>query len=397
MVPAMATLDLPSIRRTSGPDRVVAGVASGIARSLGVDVVLVRVAFALLVFAGGVGVVAYLVLALVVPEGDTIRTPVRADGRALEQAIGVGMLTLGFMLLLRRAGVLLPDQVVWPASVVVVGVAIAWSRLDGRGGDLLDGGRGLVLRLVAGSVLLAGGIGVFVALNERVVVATQVVAAVIVTTAGVGLLAGPWIVRLGRQLTDERAERIRADERAEMAAHLHDSVLQTLAMIQRRANSPAETVALARRQERELREWLNGTRRPDGGTLAAAVRQMGDDVEADHLVPVEIVVVGDAPLTDDLAALVGAIREATVNVAKHSGADVASVYVEVEDDEVTAYVRDRGRGFDPTDLPDGRHGLVESVIGRMERHHGRAELWSEPGEGTEITLTMPRRSEERVS
>jgi signal transduction histidine kinase len=247
-----------------------------------------------------------------------------------------------------------------------------------------------VLRLVAGALLLAVGIGVFVALNERVVVATQVAVAVLVTTAGVGLLAGPWIVRLGRQLTDERTERIRADERAEVAAHLHDSVLQTLAMIQRRASSPAETVALARRQERELRDWLHGGGRPpEATTFAAAIQSLADEVEADHPVAVEVVVVGDAPLTDDLRATVAAAREAAMNAARHSGTDVVSVYAEVEDDVVTTFVRDRGAGFDPAAVPEDRHGLSESIIGRMERHGGRADVQSSPGDGTEITLTTP--------
>lgn len=386
----MPSLSLHAIRRPSGPDRMVAGVAAGLAGALGIDVVLLRVAFVLLTFAGGSGVVLYAVLALVIHEGDGAVAP-RASGRTLEQAVGVGLITVGLMLLLRRVGLLLPDQVVWPAAVMVVGVAIAWTRLDGRTPDLLDGGRGLVLRLVAGAVLLAGGIGIFVALNERLVVATQVVVAVAVSTTGLGLLAGPWIVRLVRQLSAERAERIRADERAEVAAHLHDSVLQTLAMIQRRATSPTETVALARRQERELRDWLHGGgRAAETTTFAAAVQALADEIEADHPIAVEVVVVGDAPLTAGLRAAVAAAREATVNSARHSGATVVSVYAEVEDDVVTTFVRDRGAGFDADRLPDDRRGVTESIVGRMERHGGSAEIHSRTGEGTEITLSMPR-------
>ncbi len=387
----MADPFLPSFRRPARADRVITGVAAGIARGLGIDVAFVRVAFVLLSFAGGVGIVLYVMLTLVIPEGDVSARPPRADGRTVEQAAGVGLITVGLMLLLRRVGLLLPDQVVWPAAVMVVGVAIAWTRLDGRPTDLLDGGRGLVLRLVTGALLLAIGIGVFAALNERLVVATQVVIAVTVTAVGIVMLAGPWIVRLGRQLADERSERIRADERAEVAAHLHDSVLQTLAMIQRRASSPAETVALARRQERELRDWLHGSgRAPDASTFGAALQGLADDVEADHLVAVEVVVVGDAVLTDELRATVAAAREAAVNAARHSGADVVSVYAEVEDDVVTTFVRDRGSGFDPDRLPEDRRGVSESIVGRMDRHGGRADVQSWSGEGTEITLTMPR-------
>ncbi len=386
----MASRSIPAIRRPTGDGRMISGVAAGIARGLGVDVVLVRVAFVLLSFAGGVGIVLYAALTLVVPQGEQAPAARRSGGRTVEQAVGVGLITVGLMLLLRRVGLLLPDEVVWPAAVMVVGVAIAWTRLDGRTTDLLDGGRGLVIRLVAGALLLAVGIGVFVALNERLVVATQVVIAVTVTTAGVGLLAGPWIVRLGRQLTDERAQRIRADERAEVAAHLHDSVLQTLAMIQRRASSPAETVALARRQERELRDWLHGGgRAPRATTFAGAVQALADEVEADHLVAIEVVVVGDTPLTEDLRAAVAAAREATVNAARHSGSEVVSVYAEVDDDDVTTFVRDRGVGFDPDSLSADRRGVSESIVGRMDRHGGRADIQSAPGEGTEITLTMP--------
>lgn len=390
MTVPMAALSLPTVRRpTDG--RLVAGVATGIARAVGVDPVVVRLAFVLLAFAGGTGVILYLVLAVVVPEGDAPRVTSLAGGRTVEQAAGVGFVTLGLLLLLRRAGLLLPDQVVWPAVVIVVGAAIAWTRLDGRSVDLLDSGRGVVLRLVTGALLLATGIGVFVALNERVVVATQVVAAVLVTASGLALLCGPWIVRLGRQLTTERAERIRADERAELAAHLHDSVLQTLALIQRRAGSPAETIALARRQERELREWLIEGRQPTGGlTFASALRAIADDVEADHPVAVEVVVVGDVPLDDGGAALVAAAREATVNAARHSGSDAVAVYAEVDDVSLVAFVRDRGTGFDPATVPEGRRGLAESVVGRMERHGGVAEVKSSPGDGTEIVLTVPR-------
>ena len=382
---------LPARLRRTTDDRWVAGVAGGAARAAGVDPLLVRIAFVVLTFASGLGILLYVAAALLVPAGDVPAGEIRADRRALEQAAGVGMITLGLLLLLRRTGLFFPDQVVWPAALVVTGAAVAWSRL-GRRGDLLDaGGAVVVVRLVAGAMLLAVGVGVFVAQNERLVVAAQVLLAVGAGTIGVVLLAGPWIIGLGRQLADERRERIRADERAEVAAHLHDSVLQTLALIQRRADSPAETVALARRQERELREWLHGRRRDsDDETMASAMRALADEVEGQHSVAVDVVVVGDVPMDGLGGALVGAVREAVVNAAKHSGAPAVSVYVEVGPEEITAYVRDRGSGFDPGSVPDDRRGIAESIVGRLQRHGGTVDIHSS-GDGTEVAMQLTMR------
>ena len=387
----MATTLLPDRFRRSTEDRWIGGVAGGVARAVGIDAVVVRTAFAVLAFTSGVGVLLYVAAMVLVPAGDVPEAERPPDRRELEQAAGVGLITLGLLLLLRRAGLFFPDEVVWPAALAVMGVAVAWSQL-GRRGELLDGNGAVVVRLVAGALLLTVGIGVFVAQNERIVVAVQVVLAVAAATVGVALLAGPWIIGLGRQLADERRERIRADERAELAAHLHDSVLQTLALIQRRADSPAETVALARRQERELREWLHGRKRAvaDDDSVAGALRSIADEVEADHSVTVDIVVVGDALLDDGRAAVVGAVREAVVNAARHSGSPSVSVYVELSPDETVGYVRDRGSGFDPDAVPADRQGIRESIVGRLERHGGSAQITSNP-EGTEVSLRLPQK------
>jgi len=207
------------------------------------------------------------------------------------------------------------------------------------------------------------------------------------------LLLGPWWLRIARDLMLERQARARAEVRADMAAQLHDSVLQTLALIQRRAGDPQQVVQLARAQERELRSWLFEGRAPGeavAASFAEGVRQIQRDVEARHGVPVEIVTVGDCPLDDDLAALLAAAREATVNAAKWSGASVISLYAEVEPEQVAVAVRDRGKGFDPGSVPGDRKGLAESIHGRMSRHGGAAAVNSAPGEGTKVTLTMPR-------
>jgi signal transduction histidine kinase len=205
----------------------------------------------------------------------------------------------------------------------------------------------------------------------------------------VALLLGPWIVRLARQLGVERRERIRSEERAEVAAHLHDSVLQTLALIQRTADSPHETVSLARRQERELRAWLYGARSPTASTVAAALDGVVTEVEALHDVTVEVVTVGDGPLDERRAALVAAVREAVLNAARHSGAAEVSVFVECGPEATTAFVRDRGSGFDVARVPPDRRGIADSIVGRTERHGGRAEIHSAPGDGTEVALGIP--------
>ena len=213
---------------------------------------------------------------------------------------------------------------------------------------------------------------------------------VVVLVAGALILA-PWWIRLVRGLADERAERIRSQERAELAAHLHDSVLQTLALMQRRAENPREVAGLARRQERELRAWLNGGR-PLGerGTLAAALELAAAEVEEDHGVAVDVVTVGDCPLDPGAEALVAATREAVVNAAKFAGPEPVSVYAEVGEERVEVFVRDRGPGFDPDAVPEDRRGVRESIVGRMRRHGGDAVVHTGVGAGTEVELRLER-------
>jgi signal transduction histidine kinase len=227
-------------------------------------------------------------------------------------------------------------------------------------------------------------------------------------------LFGPYLARLSDELDAERRSRIRVEERAEIAAHLHDGVLQTLALVQKRADDPKEVARLARRQERELRSWLHGA--PAGGvgapspgpsaageagpgagqhpadsppTVAARLRVVLADVEDDHGVRVELVSVGDHPLDQAGEALVSAVREAAVNAARHSGAATVDVFVEAGGDVLEAFVRDRGVGFDPTAVAADRRGLSESIVGRIERAGGTAVVTSTPGRGTEVQLSVP--------
>jgi signal transduction histidine kinase len=241
----------------------------------------------------------------------------------------------------------------------------------------------------AGAALVVSAGLVFLWLNDALAPARDVLLAVVVVVLVLGLLLAPWWLRLVRNLAAERAERIRSQERSEVAAHLHDSVLQTLALVQRRADDPREVASLARRQERELRAWLNGTR-PGGASLAAALEAAAAEVEAAHGVEVEVVAVGDAPLDDQARALVAAAREALVNAAKFAGGAPVALFAEVGDERAEVFVRDRGPGFDPAAVPEDRRGVRESIVGRMERHGGRATIHSSPGAGTEIELVLER-------
>jgi signal transduction histidine kinase len=212
----------------------------------------------------------------------------------------------------------------------------------------------------------------------------------VVAVVGIAIITGPWWMRLVAQLTEERTERIRSQERADLAAHLHDSVLQTLALIQRNADAPREVARLARGQERELRNLLYGDRSASG-MLGEELRDIAAEVDDDYAVAIDAVVVGDAPLTDDLAALTKAAREALVNAAKHSQTTAISLYAEVEPDAVHVFVKDRGVGFDPSDVATDRQGVRGSIEARMHRHGGTVEIISQPGEGTEVRLGMPRK------
>jgi signal transduction histidine kinase len=211
-----------------------------------------------------------------------------------------------------------------------------------------------------------------------------------VVSVGLALVSGPWWMKMVRDLNAERSARIREQERAEVAAHVHDSVLHTLTLIQRHVDNPREVARLARAQERELRGWLYRPRTDPAATVTSEVERVAAEVEDAHGVAIEVVVVGDAPLDESLSALLHATREALVNAAKYARDSPISVYAEVEPGQVTIFVRDRGPGFDPTTVPEDRLGLRQSVVGRMQRHGGLATVRSADGEGTEVQLEMPR-------
>jgi signal transduction histidine kinase/phage shock protein PspC (stress-responsive transcriptional regulator) len=381
--------------------RVVAGIAGGLGERLGIDPVLVRIGFVLLTLNAGAGVLVYLVLWAFVPDSTG---PREERAPAFHRTGGAALMLAGLMLLLRALGLWVGDAIATSISLGALGVAVIWIRSDAQERERLRDlagripsdpletlaiGRGGKLRLVIGAAFVVAGVATLIWRTDALNAAPGVVLAVAVTIVGLGVFAGPWAWRLARQLADERRERIRQEERSEMAAHLHDSVLQTLALIQR-TDQAKEMVALARNQERELRAWLNGTAFRGKDTIASAVEEVAAAVELQFQVPVEVVTVGDAPLDDRLRSLVEATREATVNAAKHSGAERVSVYVEVEPAAITAFVRDEGSGFDPEAVAPDRRGIAESIHGRMERSGGKADVHSTSGEGTEVQLMIPR-------
>jgi signal transduction histidine kinase/phage shock protein PspC (stress-responsive transcriptional regulator) len=372
----------------SGDNRMVAGVAGGVGRHLGVDPTAVRLSLVVLTFANGIGALLYLAGWAFLPDEDPNAPPPADRPPTTERTVGLGLLTLGVVLLLGNAGLALPPGVVWAVVLAAVGFGLVWSQTDED-----DRTRSLLWRAAAGGILLVVGLGVLFASGGVLSTIGAVGLVVLATGLGVALLLGPWILRLWRDLASERRERIRSEERSEIAAHLHDSVLQTLALIQR-ADGPGRARTLARRQERELRAWLFDERPPDGdgddATLTTALEHVVTDVEDRHDIEVDLVLVGDCPVDNRVDALVAAVREAAHNAARHAEVPEVSVYVEVEPQRVTAYVRDRGKGFDLDAVEPGRVGIRESIVGRMARHGGRAEIHAEPGEGTEVVLEVPR-------
>ena len=396
----------PLARRRSG--RLVAGVAGGIADHLGVAVLWVRLGFVVLAGLTGIGALAYGLLWVFVRQepADVRRRVSRAEH---QQAVGLAALGVAAALVASALGNSVVGWIVGPLGVAAVGAAVVWREADetqrrrwtrGASGIAAGGWTG-VLRVLAGALFVATGIAVFLIGNLELDQLQFGLLAVLATLVGVAVLTVPWWVRLVRDLGEERRHRIVEAERAEIAAHLHDSVLQTLALIQRQADEPREVARLARSQERELRHWLYGTggygriEGASGAGLADALAEAAAEVEDTYALTVRPVVVGgDRPLDDGLRALVLATREAMVNAAKHAGVEEVAVYAEVEPTEVNVFVRDRGRGFEPDAVPADRHGLADSVRARMARHGGSVRLRSTPGEGTEVQLTLPDRAGE---
>ncbi|MFY9914482.1 MAG: PspC domain-containing protein [Nocardioidaceae bacterium] len=400
--------------RDSG-DRFLAGVASGVARHLGVRTSIVRVAFLVMVLWSGFGVLLYAALWALVPLDDpTLGDEQAAPGlvaasrrgfrdspasrlirrRDLGLAVSIGAIALGGIVLLQVLGLWISPQLFWPLLVAAAGLALVWRQADESDRQewlSTSGGWKAWLRVVVGAVLLVAalGFGVFQAGLSGSAGLGEIVGAIALAVLGLGLVLGPWALRLNRELRRERTERIRSQERADVAAHLHDSVLQTLALIQRQSDDPAVVSQLARTQERELRSWLFDPPAGAAVTVKAALQQAIGEVEIAHQVPIELVAVGDCPVDARTSALVAAAREAMVNASRHSGAPRIDVFAEVTDRQLEVFVRDRGHGFDVDSVPDDRHGVRRSIIDRVTRHGGEADVRSNPASGTEVQLVMP--------
>ena len=402
---------------------LISGTLAGVARHVGLDVVIVRVAFVCLaLISGGLALIAYLIAWAALPAEGATQTPlirrVASSGAASDWriALGLGLLTLSALLAFRQLGIWWSDAIAWPLALAAFGAALLWrrSRADadesvasasprsGRSrpaatgaepiaGDAVSQARFADLyRGVFGVLLVLGAALLFLSLNDIFGGIRDAALTAVVVVVAAALILAPFLWRLGRNLASERTERIRSQERAELAAHLHDSVLQTLALVQKRAGDPREVATLARRQERELRSWLVGDRKSDPDTsLARSLEDVAAAVEDAHGVPVDVVLVGDAALDERAEALVAATREALVNAAKFApDAGAVALYGEVGDGRAQVFVRDRGNGFDPESLPPDRRGVRESIVGRMKRHGGRSAIRSSAERGTEVELTI---------
>ncbi|MET8721201.1 ATP-binding protein [Streptomyces misionensis] len=404
----------------SGDGRWLGGVARGLAGHLGLPVVWVRLAFVGLFMANGLGALLYAAFWFFVPLGVggvgghrpspvgtettpggrrrlVARKPDRGQIVALLLMVTVSMVFVSSVDLTSTAKAYLV-----PAVLVAAGVALVWRQADNaRRARWVEVGRRrrtlTLVRAAAGVLLVTAGVSAIFVLQGSAAHLGAVLQAALAVLVGITLLAGPYLIRVTQDLSEERLMRIRAQERAEVAAHVHDSVLHTLTLIQRNADNPGEVRRLARAQERDLRTWLykpEGTGKDEADepdTVAEAVRRNAAEVEDKHGVPIEVVVVGDCPLDERIGAQMQAAREAMVNAAKYGGdGGAVQVYAEVESSSVFVSVRDRGPGFDLDSIPADRMGVRESIIGRMERNGGTARLRAVPGGGTEVELEMER-------
>ncbi|KIH97591.1 histidine kinase [Streptomonospora alba] len=403
----------PLVRPREG--RLVAGVGAGLARHLGIDAVVTRLALLALCF-GGIGIAVYIVLALFVPVDDetdeTLETAgtgedastestedaAKRKGRDISQLLAYCALAGGLgMLALLFGGWFEP--VLWFIIFGALGATILWQqanpalREEWMSTSVLGQSSKSWARSGAGVLLVVIGAIGFLAFQQQLNEARAGLTFAATILAGISLIAAPWIVGLVRERDRERRERIRSQERAELAAHIHDSVLHTLTLIQRQAEDPREVQRLARVQERALRSWLYQRPADAETTVKPGLERVAAEVEEAHGVPIEVVCVGDCPIDDGVHAELRAAREAMVNASKYAGSDSISVFGEVDPEEVLVFVRDRGTGFDLDAVPEDRMGVRGSILGRMERHGGSARIRTAPGEGTEVQLRMPRDTE----
>jgi signal transduction histidine kinase/phage shock protein PspC (stress-responsive transcriptional regulator) len=400
---------------------IIGGVAGGLARHLGLPAVWVRAAFLVLAVLGGSGVLFYAGLWLVLPaqpfdrEAPGLESAARQGRRPgrmrrlADSGPAIALVALGLGLVLTAEAIFGGQGILlWAVVLAVLGFGLLWRQADeAQRSRWLDqsekvnpvrvvfggGGWAAYLRVGAGFALIAGSMALFAVRHGQVQQVADVLFSAALGGIGLAIILGPWVWRLTSDLAAERAERVRTQERADLAAHLHDSVLQTLALIQKNAGDSATVARLARSQERDLRSWLFDSTPAGDGTLAGALREVVREVEDTYGVDVELVTVGEAELGEALVPIVAAAREAVTNAAKHAGSSLVDIYAEVGPSSVEVFVRDRGAGFEPDAVPSDRQGVRSSIVDRMSRHGGSAEIRSTPGTGTEVRLRLPRHEE----
>ncbi|MFJ9314793.1 PspC domain-containing protein [Pimelobacter simplex] len=424
-VPSAAPAPARDVRRAWRDLRepMIGGVAAGLAAHLGGSVLLVRAAFVVATFMGGSGVMVYAALWVLMPAGPPPevlapglasaardgRRPGRRGRRLADVGPIVTLAVLGIGVVFATGTVLGTGWWIWPLAIAVVGVALLWRQADeaqrerwldatGRVDPvrLVVGGGGWAAwaRIAAGAGLVVVALVLFLLRDGSLAVARDATLAILLGIGGLVIVLGPFVYRLMTDLSTEREERVRTQERADVAAHLHDSVLQTLALIQK---NPADAARLARAQERDLRAWLYAGESIDETSVASALRAAAAEIEDAYGITVDVVAVGDCDFSEHARPIVQAAREATTNAAKHANVGRVDVYAEITAAGIDVFVRDRGVGFDPATTPDDRLGVRRSIIDRMERHGGRAEIRSAPGEGTEVRLHLdhtPKESNE---
>ena len=397
----------PALRRSDNV--IVAGVAAGVAHHFGWSVRAVRVAWACAaVF--GIGIAVYTIALVVLPGSDD-STPIASTfkPRGWIDVVALIAVAAGLGTLITQIANSWATLLVVAVAVATLGLAflLAWPQTNDHQRIILPAWlprsvrltvgqlrqrQGLLTRAVVGGVLTVVGAGLLLSGTSSLRQLRDGLLGLSIMMLGVLLIVGPVLGRLGVELIGERRERIRTEERAEMGAHLHDSVLQTLALMQRRANDPREIVRLARKQERELRSWLgSGQIKPDPlRSFATEINGTAAELEELHGVPIDVVTVRDCAVDDPLRAMLLASREAIQNAQRHANAPTVSVFCEVSDTDVAVFVRDRGIGFDRAAVAADRSGVAESIEGRMRRNGGRCEIRTTIGNGTEVELTMSR-------
>lgn len=405
---------MPLMRPKRG--RWLTGVCKGIALHLGISVMWVRLAFIALTCLYGAGIIAYVFLWIFMPAGDpqavasAEHIPVeqaplargnqpaqagvedtavsaeslseaiqRAPKPALVALAGFVLLTIGLLLV----GTGADSQLIIPLLLGLAGIALAWMNLSPNGTQLLSMLGGIALIFMGWAIYVSNVTYVGWGTSPR-----RIMLSGFIMIACIVLAVMPWANAMLQRLSREQALKEREEERADMTAHLHDGVLQTLALIQLHSEDPSTVFTLARGQERELREWLYQERSTSDRSVSAGLKQIAAEVEDEHGKPIEVVTVGDAHPSAQTDALLDATRQALVNAVTH-GSEPVSLYCEATDTTVEVFVRDHGEGFDIDAIPPDRLGIRESIIGRIKRRGGTVEIVSRAGWGTEVRMHMP--------